>query len=133
MYKYYELLTQIDLTIVKNIHPKQAKSSLAFAIVKKYYDKEKALKAKKEFDKIFSKKYIPDEIKEYKILELRINYLSDLLVNSDMVSSKNEAKRIIKQGGIRINSKKIYEDFVVKYEKPFILQVGKKKFKKITC
>jgi tyrosyl-tRNA synthetase len=130
MYKYYELLTHVNLAIIKNVHPKQAKSSLAFAIVKKYYDSGKALKAKQEFDKIFSKKYIPNEIREYKILEFG-RRLSDLLVKSDMVSSKNEARRIIKQGGIRIDSQKIDKDFVVEYMKSFILQVGKKKFVKI--
>jgi tyrosyl-tRNA synthetase len=64
MYRYYELLTTADLNAVKNIHPKAAKSALAQEIVERYHGKEKALRAKAEFDKIFVRKDIPDDIEE---------------------------------------------------------------------
>jgi tyrosyl-tRNA synthetase len=65
MYRYYELLTTADLNAVKNIHPKAAKSALALEIVERYHGKEKALRAKAEFDKIFVSKDIPEDIEKY--------------------------------------------------------------------
>ncbi|MCA6069745.1 MAG: tyrosine--tRNA ligase, partial [Endomicrobium sp.] len=56
MYKYYELLMQADLNVVKNMHPKEAKLALAQEIVERYHGKEGALKAREEFNKIFAKK-----------------------------------------------------------------------------
>jgi tyrosyl-tRNA synthetase len=130
MYKYYELLTQTDLNVVKNMHLKEAKSALAREIVERYHGKEEALKAEKEFDKIFVKKGIPDDIGEYRIKDEEIK-LSDLLVISGMVSSRNEARRIIEQGGVKIDSQKAVGDFAVKFKNPFVLQVGKRKFNRI--
>ncbi|BAV58862.1 tyrosine--tRNA ligase [Endomicrobiia bacterium] len=130
MCRYHELLTQIDLNVVKNMHPKEAKSALAKELVERYYGKEEALKAEEEFDRIFSKKNIPNDIGEYRIKDEEIK-LSDLLVKSGMVSSRNEARRIIEQGGVRIDSRKTVRDFVVKSGNTFVLQVGKRKFNRI--
>ncbi len=130
MYRYYELLTQADLNIVKNMHPKEAKSALAREIVRRYHGEKKALNAEEEFDKIFTKKNIPDDIKEYGIKDEEIK-LSDLLVKSGMVSSRNEARRIIEQGGVKIDLQRAVGDFMVKSENSFVLQVGKKKFNRI--
>jgi tyrosyl-tRNA synthetase len=130
MHRYYELLTQTDLNIVKNMHPKEAKSALAREIVERYHGKEEALKAEKDFDKIFTKKNIPGNIGEYRIKDEEIK-LSDLLVRSGMVSSRNEARRIIEQGGVKIDSQKVTGNFVVKFENPFVLQVGRRKFNRI--
>ncbi len=130
MYRYYELLTQADLNIVKNMHPKEAKSSLAREIVERYHGKEEALKAAEGFDKIFTKKNIPDDIREYRIKDEEIK-LSDLLIKSGMISSRKEARRIIEQGGVKIDLQKAVEDFIVKSKNSFVLQVGKRKFNRI--
>jgi tyrosyl-tRNA synthetase len=130
MYRYYELLTQTDLIVVKNMHPKKAKTALAREIVERYHGKEEALKVEKEFDKIFARKNIPDDIRECRIKDEEIK-LSELLVRSGMVPSRNEARRIIEQGGVKIDSQKAVGDFAVKFENPFVLQVGKRKFSRI--
>lgn len=57
--------------------------------------------------------------------------LSDLLAESKMVSSKNEARRLIEQGGVKIDSQKAVGDCEIKSGKEFVLQAGKRKFKKI--
>ncbi|AKL97620.1 tyrosine--tRNA ligase [Endomicrobium proavitum] len=129
MYKYYELLTQADLKTIKTLHPKEAKIALALEITERYHGKVEAQKAKEEFEKVFAKKDIPDDIEEFKI-NLAIK-LADLLVNSGMVSSKNEARRLIEQGGVKIDSQKVSQDVEIKPGKSFILQAGKRKFKKI--
>ncbi|MDR1511605.1 MAG: tyrosine--tRNA ligase [Endomicrobium sp.] len=130
MYKYYELLTQTNLSIVKAMHPKNAKIELAREIVEKYHGDEEAVKAKEEFSKIFSEKNVPSDIEEYRIQEAEMR-LSDLLTKSGMVSSKNKARRLIQQGGIKVDSKKLFDDSIVNYKEKIILQIGKRKFKKI--
>ncbi|GMO64453.1 MAG: tyrosine--tRNA ligase [Endomicrobiia bacterium] len=130
MYRYYELLTQINLSVVKTMPPKDAKTELAREIVEKYHGKEEAIKAKEEFSKIFSEKNIPDSIEEYQMQEVGVS-LSDLLVKSGMVPSKNKARRLIEQGGVKIDSQKLFKDFIVDYKKKFTLQIGKRKFKRV--
>jgi tyrosyl-tRNA synthetase len=131
MYKYYELLTQDDLSLVKTMHPKEAKLALAEKIVERYHGKEEGLKEKEEFNKVFAKKDIPEDIEEYLVYDTTLLKVSELLVKSGMVSSKNEARRLIEQGGVKIDSQKIEGDLTVDFSKPFILQAGKRKFKKI--
>jgi tyrosyl-tRNA synthetase len=130
MYKYYELLTQDDLSIAKAMHPKEAKLALAEQVVERYHGKGAALKEREEFNKVFSRKDIPDNLEEYLIGDTSLK-LSELLVSSGMISSKNEARRLIEQGGIKMDSQKVESDLTIGFSKPFILQVGKRKFKKI--
>jgi tyrosyl-tRNA synthetase len=130
MCRYYELLTQIDLNTVKNMHPKEAKLALAQEIVERYHGKEETLKAKEEFNRVFEKKNVPNDIEEY-VMECGEMKLFDILVKSGMVSSKKEARRLIEQGGVKIDSQKMDTNITMKHVKEFILQVGKRRFKKI--
>ncbi|MDR1087118.1 MAG: tyrosine--tRNA ligase [Endomicrobium sp.] len=130
MCKYYELLTQEDLNTIKSMHPKEAKLALAEQIVERYHGKEAALREKEEFNKVFVKKDIPDDTEEYLVNDATLK-LSELLVKSGMVSSKNEAKRLIEQGAIKIGSQKVKGDLSLDFSKSFILQAGKRKLKKI--
>ncbi|MCL2334906.1 MAG: tyrosine--tRNA ligase [Endomicrobia bacterium] len=130
MYKYYELLTQADLKSVKAMHPKEAKVALASELTERYWGKDEAAKAKEEFDKVFAKKDLPDEIEEFKMTAPAMK-LSDLLMQAALVSSKNEARRLIEQGGVKIDSQKAESDCEIKPAAPFVIQAGKRKFKKI--
>lgn len=56
MYKYYELLTECDLSTIKNMHPKLAKSKLAQELVSRYHSKEDAEHARLEFERIFARR-----------------------------------------------------------------------------
>ncbi|GAB1401941.1 tyrosine--tRNA ligase [Elusimicrobiota bacterium] len=130
MYRYYELLTQDDLAEIKKMHPKEAKIGLAKQIVERYWTKQDAINAEEEFNKIFAKKDLPTDIEEYICPDGNIK-ISQLLIDSSMVSSKNEARRLIEQGGIKINSEKITNDDEIEIKNNMILQAGKRKFKKI--
>jgi tyrosyl-tRNA synthetase len=131
MLRYYELLTDVDLHKVKEEHPAQAKRNLASIIIERYYDKEAAVQALDEFNKIFKDKEIPDEIKEYKIVRGKV-WIVDLLVQTTLVESKKEAKRVIQQGGVKIDQKKLTdENMEIDINKELIIQVGKRKFAKI--
>jgi tyrosyl-tRNA synthetase len=130
MYKYYELLTQDDLQIVKATHPKEAKAALAFQITQRYHSGEEAQKAKENFESVFAKKDVPQDLEEYK-MDVSSIKLSDLMVKAALVQSGNEARRLIEQGGVKIDSQKAGSDFEIKPRQDFIIQVGKRRFKKI--
>ncbi|MDR0985205.1 MAG: tyrosine--tRNA ligase [Endomicrobium sp.] len=139
MYKYYKILTTEDLQYIKKIHPKEAKYLLAYKIVKQYYTKEIANKTKLNFEKIFVKKKLPDNIAQCNVhVNNKIIKLSDLIIKSGFLLSKREINRLIKQNAIKIDYKKINYDYtfnIKNYKGPIIIQIGKKRFKKIfiTC
>jgi len=127
---YYELLTQENLDEIKQMHPKEAKMKLGSIIVERYWGKEAAENAKNEFNKIFANKDLPTEIEEYKCDKDKIK-LSELLFVSKMVASKNEARRLIEQGGAKVDNEKVTADTEIEVKNGMILQAGKRKFKKI--
>jgi len=130
MMVYYELLTQENLEEIKQMHPKEAKMKLGMIIVERYWGKEAAETAKNEFNKIFANKDLPTEIEEYKCDKDKIK-LSELLFISKMVASKNEARRLIEQGGAKVDNEKVTADTEIEIKDGMILQAGKRKFKKI--
>lgn len=130
MYKYYELLTDANLAEVKLLHPREAKAELAERITTRYHGIKDAKNTRAEFDRVFAKKDLPDDIEEYKTDKKEIK-LADLLLASGLVASKNEARRLIEQGGIKLNGEKTTEDKLLVLEKELIIQAGKRKFKKI--
>lgn len=130
MYKYYELLTSYDLKKVKEMHPRDAKESLAKELTVRFHGKEAAEKACEEFKCTFAKKEIPEDIEEY-CADCNEVQMSELLINAGLVPSRKEAKRLMEQGGIKIGGEKILEDKKISIGDNCIVQVGKRKFKKI--
>jgi tyrosyl-tRNA synthetase len=142
IYSYFELATDAASEKVKeikyklsqkNINPRDLKRELARTLVAAYYDEDAAIKAELEFDKIFIKKEIPDDLPVFKFSknENEIGIL-DLIVKVNFAPSKNEARRLIAQGGVYIDGKRIdeiSESVKLDYEK--ILKVGKRKFVKL--
>lgn len=137
----FELITDVSLEEIKEIAnqvkkggigSKESKASLAREIVASLYNEKQAKEAEKEFNQVFKEKGLPTEMPEIKIKEERLNIL-DFLAKTKLVSSKSEAKRLISQRGVKINGK-IEENWrkTVKTEKGTIVQVGKRKFVKIS-
>ena len=95
-----------------------------------YHDSESALKAEQDFDNLFINKDIPDDIPE---IEIDANKkLTEIMVLNSMVSSNGEAKRMIKQGAVKINDKKVDDIHIeISPGKDIVLKVGKRKFLKI--
>ncbi len=141
IYKYFQLGTQVpleELTSIKNeledpaTNPRDVKRKLGFEIVKLYYDEATAEKAIEEFDQIFIKKEVPDDIPEH-ILNGEDIKLTQLMTNTKLSPSNGESRRLIEQGGVSIDGEKISDvNFVVKSGSSFVLKVGKRKFLKIT-
>lgn len=131
MPKYFELLTNISLNEIKSLHPKEAKKLLAREIIKYYYSEDEAKNQDEEFERIFRDKELPEEIPEFKVNYTSIG-LIDAIVLSNSAPSKSEARRLIVQGGVKIDQQKVEEiDFEVDLTSPKILQVGKKRFVKL--
>jgi len=127
--KYTELLT--DLPLEKISDPRGAKLKLAKTLVGMYHGKTAAEKAEKEFIRVVSKKQAPSQVKSLK-LKVKSLKLVDLLMETKMSSSRSEAWRLIKQGGVKIDNKKQTDPTkVIKIEKETLLQVGKRKFLKL--
>ncbi|MCM8792239.1 MAG: tyrosine--tRNA ligase [Candidatus Omnitrophica bacterium] len=129
MFKYYTLLTEENLDTVKKMHPMEAKLKLAELIVSRYHGKVSAHKARKDFELIFSQRQLPEKIPEYKLKPGAVKIL-DVLVSSQIVSSRNEARRLIQQGAVSLEGRKI-TDLEFLLEKSGILKVGKRRFLKI--
>jgi len=134
---YFELVTQVPLAEIKKIkkdetNPRDLKIRLAKEIVSIYHDKNKALSAEKEFERVFKEKKTPTKISEIKVKEKKLSVL-DLLVKTKMASSKSEAKRLVIQKGVKINSK-VENDWqkIIEIKKGIIIQIGKRKFAKLT-
>ncbi|MGC9031229.1 MAG: tyrosine--tRNA ligase [Minisyncoccia bacterium] len=115
----------------KNINPKDIKEIVAFEITKLYCAENLARKAKENFEILFKKKLTPDNIPIFEIK--KTNYpILDLLFDTKLVSSKSEAKRLILQGGVKINDK-VEKDFqkILEIRDNMIIKIGKRKFLKL--
>jgi len=124
MWKYYELLTDEDLKNLKTLHPKEAKLHLAENIVCQYHGQAVALRERREFERVFSSKQLPQDMPEYKTDGKQT--IITVLLNSRLVKSGNEARRLIRQGAILFDDAKIdKEDFTIR--KSGILKAGTRK------
>ncbi|TRZ49663.1 tyrosine--tRNA ligase, partial [bacterium] len=129
MWKYYELLTDEDLGAARKLHPKEAKLKLAENIIGQYHSQEKALAARQEFQRVFSQKEIPQDIPAYKLPHQKANIV-DILIAAGVVSSKNEARRLIAQGAVSLNGQCIGKEDVV-VDKEGVIKAGKRRFLKL--
>ncbi|MCH8942721.1 MAG: tyrosine--tRNA ligase [Bacteroidetes bacterium] len=142
IYNYFELATDIskdELAEIKNqledgkTNPRNLKRQLARTFVRMYYDELASKNAEDEFDKIFIKKDVPDEIPEFNLSAFsgQINIM-DLIVEVKFAPSKSEARRLVLQGGVSIDSKKINDiNTSINIKNGQILKVGKRKFAKL--
>jgi tyrosyl-tRNA synthetase len=103
---------------------------LARELVSLYHDKDAALTAEKEFDVLFIQKDEPDDMPEYKLAESE--KLIGIMVKNGMVASNGEGKRMISQGGVRLDKEKVDDiHSTIEPGKNVVLKVGKRKFLRI--
>lgn len=113
------------------VNPKDLKMKLAYEITKIYNGDELAYKAQEYFINTFQNKYIPTEIKEYKTNKSKVS-LIELLLETGLVESKGEAKRVIEQNGIKIDGKTVNSNQeLILTQKGLVLQKGKRAFVKV--
>jgi len=144
MLRYFELVTAVPLeelraieTGLKNgsLHPRDVKMRLAREIVTQYHDSEQAKAAEEEFKRMFQQKDLPDEIPEFRPTEDMLDevWLPKLIVAAGSANSTSEARRLIVQGGVKVDGIKIDDpNLNINPSAGMIIQVGKRKFFKIT-
>lgn len=138
MWRFYELLSQKSIQEIKDLqegvknkslHPKKVKEDLAMELVEKYHGKGSGLKAKEEFEKIFTKKDIPSEMAEFTFEQGA--WICQVLVDSNLVKSTSQARRDVKANAVSLNQKKISDEKLNLEKGEYILQKGKKSFARI--
>ena len=132
---YFEHCTRVEMwrvddfknKLASGINPRDIKMELAYEITKLYWGGEGAKQGKNYFISTFQKKNIPDEIPEF---ELAGKNIIDVLVATNLAQSRGDAKRLIKEGAIEVDGKKI-DSFDKIIEKNSVIQKGKRFFAKI--
>ncbi|MFT7538477.1 MAG: tyrosyl-tRNA synthetase [Lysobacterales bacterium] len=128
MLKYYEYLTDEDLTQLP-VHPKEAKAQLGEVIVTQFHNADKGKKARADFDNTFSKGQVEVDMPSVALESVAGKPLIDVLLEQGLVSTKNDARRMIKQNAVSLDGVKISDEKGVLGVG--ILKVGKKRFLKI--
>jgi tyrosyl-tRNA synthetase len=142
MWRWFELLSFRSIDEIKTLkadqargkNPRDIKIDLAKELVARFHDEQSANLAEENFINQFQKKNIPDNIEEISFSMSGDSMpLANLLKECGMTSSTSEAMRMIEQGAVRIDEKKIIDTkHIVSSNTSAIYQVGKRKFKKIT-
>jgi len=113
------------------MNPREAKARLAMEIVTAYHSDADAAKAEEHFNRTVRNKEIPDEIEEFAVSAGK-HGLIDLLSDSKLASTKSEARRLIEQGGIKVDGEAIKEiKAEIDVKEPVLIQKGKRGFIRI--
>jgi len=138
MWRYYELLSDKSLDEIallqkgveeQTLHPKKVKEDLALEITSRFHSAQEAQNAKAEFEKVHAKSQIPTDITEFSV-DGPI-WICKALVDCGIEPSTSQARRDIKQGGVRIDQEKVLDDKLQLTSGAYLLQVGKRKFAKL--
>lgn len=129
MWRYYELLTDLDVTEHRALHPMEAKKRLAAWITARYHGAEAGAAARAGFENVFSKGDAPEEMETFAVSGALDAV--ELVVGAGLAASKNEARRLIEQGGVQIDGRRVALGEKVSVVSPVVLKVGKRKFKRL--
>mgnify|MGYP001220538920 FL=1 len=138
MWRWFELLSFIpenEISILKKevdngANPRDIKFILAEELVDRFHEKGEGINCKQKFLERFQKGAMPSDIKEVDVdIENETILLTNLLKTVEMTSSTSEAMRLIKQGGVKIDSEKVSDTKLeIKKGSEAVYQVGKRKF-----
>ncbi|GAA0863436.1 tyrosine--tRNA ligase [Paraclostridium tenue] len=141
--RYFELVTDEHPDSIEamksdmeqdKVNPRDLKMKLAKEVVKLYHGEEKALEAEQYFKSVFQKRNMPDDIAEMEVSiedsEEGLFFIPKVVSALKLSPSTSEARRLLKQGGIKLNGEKLEVDKVALKDED-IIQVGKRKFAKL--
>lgn len=142
MWRYIELLSFESLDTINQWqrevdagrNPREIKVQFAQEIVTRFHSQTAAIEATKDFETRFSKGALPDDIPEKNLYIQGTGLaLPQLLKQSGLTASTSEALRMIEQGGVKLDGNKISDKkIVVPIDATVVIQVGKRKFAKVT-
>jgi tyrosyl-tRNA synthetase len=135
--KYFEFLTDVPLETIKDYekrmksgeNPRDFKAILAKNLVAQFHSEEDAVSAEEEFNRMFKDKGLPDDMPEL-VLSSDMNIV-DISVDSGIVLSKSEMRRMIAQGAVSIDNEKIDSEILLKAGEEKIIKIGKRKFLRV--
>ena len=140
MWRYYELLTDLtgsEISILRSEidngkNPRNLKVRLAKLIITDFHSAADAVAAEEEFNRRFVNKEVPEDI-ELKQMPAGTYRLAELLAETGLAASKGEAKRLIEQGGVKIDGEKASNSAaeISVFDNEILVQVGKRKFLKL--
>ena len=141
MFRYYEIITEIPLDEIEDmkisisngtLHPMEVKKNLGKELVTIYHGEEAGIKAKEWFENVFSKKNLDVDLPEIDIANEEIGVIELLVSTLKFANTTSEARRLIEQGGFKINDIAIKDvKSVIKLESGMIIRAGKKKIVKV--
>ncbi len=137
MENYFTLLTDLPAEQIAELidparsHPKTAKVTLGKMIVSQFHGPEAGEAAAGQFDKVFAQNQLPDDIAEVAVAAAPIS-AARLLLHCKLVATGGEAKRMIQQGGVKINDEKTPDpNMEITPKNGMVVQVGKRKFARL--
>lgn len=136
--KYYNLVTdvhpdivaQIELNMKNGKNPRDIKIDLANEIVTLYHGEEKAKQAEERFKSVFQQGQIPKDILTVESSKDNFDF-AGVIVENKIANSKSDVRRLMTQGGVKVNGEKLLDARGVEFDNELVVQVGKKKFIKI--
>ncbi|MCK5833325.1 tyrosine--tRNA ligase [bacterium] len=139
--KYYRLAVFADQNLLKEvenklkenqINPMELKKEMAVCVISLYHPKEAALSARKEFERVFSKKENPEDMPKVLYPHGTKAWIVDILRDHKLVKTGGEARRLIVQGAVSINGEKVEDDKLeLEINNRFVIKVGKRRFLEI--
>ena len=145
MWSYFELITEVPMGEIErmrravaggSLHPRDAKARLAREIVARFHSPAEAKRAEEHFERVFRQGALPEEMPEVKLPEGAFSqgrvWLVRLLVAAGMAPSNGEARRLIEQGGVRLDGEVLTDpNLEVAVRDGAVLQVGKRRFARL--
>ncbi|MDP3722195.1 MAG: tyrosine--tRNA ligase [Candidatus Omnitrophota bacterium] len=141
--KYATLLTERETSRIaelerqlrdRAINPRDAKAELATELVTMYHSPEAARAAREEFFKVFSRRETPSEMPTVLLApeaDETVNII-ELLVSQGLAKTNNEARRLLRQGGVKLNGKPLTQPSLPAAQSAGVLQVGSRHFRRLT-
>ncbi len=112
------------------VNPRDVKERLAFQIVADLHGVEAAERAREAFDRLFRRRELPEQMPEIEVPAE--GWIVQIMVQAGLASSNNEARRLIAQGGVRLDGQRVEDpDLVVRLDRPTVIQVGRRRFARL--
>ncbi len=143
MFRYYELLSDLSLQEIEQlrqdmeagkIHPKAVKVRLAKELVARFHDQDAADAAERNFEQVFKKHELPEDIPEKNLtVEGDAVWLPRLLQEAGLVKSTSDGRRMVKQNAVSVDGQKVTDvDTDIPAQGTVLLQVGKRRFCRVS-
>ena len=134
MYRYFELLTDEDLDVIRGLHPKAAKQRLARTMVARFHAPEAADWAERDFETKFARSEFPEDAREVSVRVAPPAALVVVLAEASLCKSRSDARRMLAQGAVEVDGQTIGPDQVeipLAIGRTYRIRVGKTRFARV--